>query len=70
MSKTFTYTIFVLLVYFLFILPINSKTTNTKSTKKEEKDSSKNSLGMNKNEDENGVSQGASGRLKYQIGID
>lgn len=65
MNKTFTYVLLVIGVYLLVIFPKVVKSTKaekeTETTKEEEKITEK-----NKNED--GVSQGAGGRLKYSIG--
>ena len=71
MSKTFSYVLFVIGVYLLIIFPkkYEGKTEEKETEEKtENKADTKNALGLNENADENGVSQGASGRLKYQMG--
>ena len=71
MSKTFIYTLLVIGAYLLIIFPKVAKgTSQDKETTetKENKADTKNGLGLNENADENGVSQGAAGQLKYRIG--
>ena len=59
MSKTFTY---VLIVIGVYVAIITGKTI-TGNKKTEEK-----KTGKSENKDENRVSQGASGQMKYRIG--
>lgn len=69
MSKTFSYVLFVIGVYLLIIFPKKfTSSEEEKEEKTENKADTENALGLNENADENGVSQGASGRLKYQMG--
>lgn len=68
MSKTFSYVLLVIGVYLLIIFPKKFSKTEDKEEETENKADTKNALGLNENADENGVSQGASGRLKYQMG--
>ena len=70
MSKTFSYVLFVIVVYLLIIFPKKFKNNSADKTedKTENKADTQNALGLNENADKNGVSQGASGRLKYQMG--
>lgn len=67
MSKTFTYVLIVIGVY-VFIIAVNKfkedkKDTSTKTGKSDDVGS-----GLAENKDKNGVSQGASGQMKYRIG--
>lgn len=70
MSKTFSYVLFVIAVYLVIIFPkkATGQSEDNKSNKTENKADTTNALGLSENADENGVSQGASGRLKYQQG--
>ena len=61
MSKTFTY---VLIVIGVYVAIITGKTI-TENKKTEEKKTGKSDA---ENKDENRVSQGASGQMKYRIG--
>ena len=66
MSKTFTY---VLIVIGVYVAIITGKTI-TGNKKTEEKKTGKSDAGNSpsENKDENRVSQGASGQMKYRIG--
>lgn len=65
------YTLFVIVVYVVIIFPKLGSTNKNTEKKKEETESkadTKNGTGLSENADENGVSQGAAGQMKYRIG--
>ena len=62
MSKTFTY---VLIVIGVYVAIITGKTITENKKTEEKKTGKSDDVG---NKDENGVSQGASGHMKYRIG--
>lgn len=64
MSKTFTYALLVIGVYLFVVFP---KTVSKESTKNDNKKEDKEKI-TEKKKDENGVTEGAGGRLKYGIG--
>lgn len=69
MSKTFLYALAVIAIYLVVIMPDSSSTTEKSATvKRNNKADTENGTGLAENADENGVSQGASGQLKYRIG--
>ena len=69
MSKTFMYALAVIAVYVLMIFPKMNKTSDTKTEEEKTNEADTESgTGLNENADENGISQGASGRQKYQYG--
>lgn len=73
MSKTFMYLIVTIVTYLLIVKGLgviettdddNDKTDKTDSKKND----TKNGTGLNDNEDENGVSKGAAGQMRYRMG--
>lgn len=67
MSKTFTYVLIVIGVY-IAIIAGKSITGNKKTEEKKTGKSDDVGSGLSENKDSNGVSQGASGQMKYRIG--
>ena len=80
MSKTYIYSLAVILLFVLVINPLQF----SGSKKEEKEDSSDDNMtgagvpadesrgsgtGLSENKDENGVSQGAAGQQKYRIGL-
>lgn len=72
MSKTFMYLLATIAVYLVIVKGLgalenqdNDDPSDKTDTKKND---TKNSTGLNDNADENGVSQGAAGRMRHGIG--
>ena len=68
MSKTFMY-LLVTIGAFLVVVKGLSSIDSGESSDKTDSNSDTLDNGMNANADENGVSQGASGRKRYRIGV-
>ena len=64
--------IYILAIITLYILVISPKVSDDKTEKEDKKEPNKavthNGTGLNENTNKDGVSQGASGQMKFRIG--